>query len=121
MKKQKTNYQRKKKSDNKGFIGRSLLYIVAPIVGSLFIYLVLHAENRTLYKDIALMEEQLGALQNILEVKVAEVQKLESEDRIIGIAQEKIGMVRIDMPSEQLFVSQEKINRIKKIVKSKYE
>jgi cell division protein FtsL len=110
-----------KKSKRQISIGKILLNVVVPIVGSVFIYLVLHTENRYLLKEVDLLDQELGAIQNKLEAKIAEVQKLQSEDRIVKLASEKLGMVRIDQPMEKLFVSQEKINRIKKIVNSKYE
>ncbi|NOX67023.1 MAG: hypothetical protein GXO85_14820 [Chlorobi bacterium] len=113
--------KRTKKSKSRVSLGRILLNVVVPIVGSVFIYLVLHTENRYLLKEVDLLDQELGAIQNRLETKVAEVQKLQSEDRIVKLASERLGMVRIEQPLEQLFVSQEKINRIKKIVKSKYE
>lgn len=116
MKKRKT-----KRSKKKGSIGKIIIYVIVPIVGSIFLYLILNTENRYLSKEIVMMEEELGALQNKLESRIAEVQKLESEDRIVNLAIEKLGMVRIDAPVEQLFISQEKINRIKRIVNSKYE
>lgn len=116
MKKQKNT-----KSKKKGSFGRVLLYVIAPVVGSIFVFLILNTENRYLYKEVTLMEEELGALQNGLESRLAEVQKLESEDRIVALASERLGMIRIDIPIEQLFISQEKINRIKRIVNSKYE
>ena len=113
--------QNSRKSNKKGFFGRVVLYAIAPIVGSIFIFLILNTENRYLYKEITLLEEELGAVQNRLESRLAEVQKLESEDRIVALASERLGMIRIDEQIEQLFISQEKINRIKRIVDSKYE
>ena len=113
--------KRTQKSKKKGLIGRIIFYGVVPIVGSLFMFLILNSENRFKYKEIALLEEELGALQNRMESRIAEVQKLQSEDRIVNLATERLGMIRINQPLEELFVSQEKINRIKRIVNSKYE
>ncbi len=113
--------KRTQKSKKKGLIGKILFYGIVPIVASLFVFLILNTENRYLYKEVASLEEELGALQNRMEIRIAEVQKLQSEDRIVNLASERLGMIRIDKPLEELFVSQEKINRIKKIVNSKYE
>ncbi len=113
--------KRTQKSKKKGLIGRIVFYGIIPIVGSLFLFLVLNTENKYLYKEIDLMEGELGALQGRLEERIAEVQKLQSEDRIVNLATERLGMIRIDQPLEELFVSREKINRIKRIVNSKYE
>lgn len=113
--------QKAKRSTKKGSIGRIIIYVIAPIVGSIFLYLILNTENRYLNKKLVSMEEELGVLQNKLESRITEIQKLESEDRIVNLATEKLGMMRIDQTVEQLFVSQEKINRIKRIVNSKYE
>ena len=110
-----------RKSKKKGLIGTILFYGVVPIVGSLFIFLILNTENRYLYKEITLLEEELGAIQNRMEARIAEVQKLQSEDRIVNLAKDRLGMIRINQPLEELYVSQEKINRIKRIVNSKYE
>ena len=109
------------KSKKKGLIGTILIYGVVPIVGALFIFLILNTENRYLYKEITLLEEELGAIQNRMEARIAEVQKLQSEDRIVNLAKDRLGMIRINQPLEELYVSQEKINRIKRIVNSKYE
>lgn len=113
--------KRTQKSKKKGLIGKILFYGIIPIVGALFLFLVLSTENKYLYKEIDLMEGELGALQGRLEERIAEVQKLQSEDRIVNLATVRLGMIRINQPLEELFVSQEKINRIKKIVNSKYE
>ena len=45
--------KRTQKSKKKGLIGRILFYGVVPIVGSLFMFLVLNSENRFKYKEIA--------------------------------------------------------------------
>lgn len=112
---------RKSKTKKKGFIGRVIIYMIVPIVSSVFLYLILNTENRHMYKEIALMEEELGALQNRMESRIAEVQRLESENRIVKLASERLGMIRINETIEQLFISQEKINRIRRIVDNKYE
>ena len=52
---------------------------------------------------------------------MVEVQKLTAEDRIVEIAKDRLGMVRIKNSVENIYLSNLKINQIKRIVDSKYE
>ena len=44
-----------------------------------------------------------------------------NEDRIVEIAKQQLGMVRINTSVENVFVSKLRIDQIKRIVDSKYE
>jgi len=109
-----------KRKKTKSFV-RILFYSISLFIPSLFIYVFGMTEIRSLNKDMAQIEDELSSLQNILEQKIVEVQKLSSEERIVKIAEEKLGLVRENKPLDNLFVSKNKIRQIEKIVNSKYD
>lgn len=116
-----TKKRKTKKAKSNFSVANIVLYFLLPIVGVIFLSLFLQAEIKFLYKDIYQKEKTIEILQNQLEAKMVDAQKLSAEDRIVEIAKEKLGMVRINGVVENIFVSQLKINQIKKIVDSKYE
>lgn len=109
-----------KRKKNKPFV-RILTYSISLIIPSLFLYVFIMTEIRSLNKEMAQIEDEISSLQNILEQKIVEVQKLSSEERIVKIAEEKLGLVREGKQLDNLFVSKNKIHQIEKIVNSKYD
>lgn len=116
-----TKKRKTKKSKSSISIANVVLYFLLPIVSVIFLFLFLQAEIKFLYKDIYKKEKTIEILQNQLEAKLVDVQKLSAEDRIVEIAKSKLGMVRINSVVENIFVSKLKIEQVKKIVDSKYE
>lgn len=110
-----------KKAKNKGVLTSLILYVLLPSVGVIFGFLFLQAEIKILHKEIYQKEKEVEILQNQLEARLVEVQKLSAEERIVEIAKQKFGMVRIFSPVENIFVSELKIKQIQKIVDSKYD
>ena len=110
-----------KKGKNRGFIKTLLFYFISPTVAIVFIHLILQTEIKFLYKEIDKREIELEVLQSKLETEMVEVQKLTAEDRIVEIAKDRLGMVRIKNSVENIYLSNLKINQIKRIVDSKYE
>ncbi len=115
---------RKRKPNNKKRGGSAVTVFIAillPLVFFLFGFLFLQTEIKFLHKEIYQKEKNVEILQNQLEAKLVDVQKLQTEDRIVGIAKSQLGMVRIKSSVENLFVDKLKIEQIKRIVDSKYE
>jgi len=110
-----------KNTKNEFSIFKILFFIVFPIVIVIFGYLFLQTEIKFLEKEIYQKEKKLEIVQNQLETKLVNVQKLSAEDRIVEIAKLKYGMVRINNIVENITVTQLKIDQITKIVDSKYE
>ncbi len=98
-----------------------VLLFLLPIVVVIFISLFLKAEIKTLQKEIYQKEKKVEIMQNQLEARMVDVQKLSAESRIVEIAKSKLGMVRINGSIQNIFVSKLKIDQIKRIVDSKYE
>lgn len=115
---------RKKKISGKQKEGSAVTVFIAlllPIIFFLFGVLFLQTEIKFLHKEIYQKEKKVEVMQNQLEAKLVDVQKLQTEDRIVGIAKDQLGMVRIKSSVENLFVNKLKIEQIKRIVDSKYE
>jgi len=110
-----------KNTKNEFSIFKILFFIVFPIVIVIFGYLFLQTEIKFLEKEIYQKEKKLEIVQNQLETKLVNVQKLSAEDRIVELAKLKYGMVRINNIVENITVTQLKIDQITKIVDSKYE
>jgi cell division protein FtsL len=116
-----TKKKTKKKSKSNSSIMSLFFYFIFPTIAIVFLFLILQTEIKFLYKEIDSKEKNLEVLQNIVEGKLVEVQKLSTEDRIVKIAKTRLGMVRIKNSVENIFVSNLKIKQIQRIVDSKYE
>ena len=78
-------------------------------------------ECERLVKVKVMTEEKLEAKKNSKLNLTAEVQALSSEERIVKIAKEDLGMIRRTEPPIVVTVSKSKIEHISKILKKKYE
>mgnify|MGYP001237906302 CR=1 FL=1 len=110
-----------KRNNSNVSITSIVFYVLMPVVGGIFLFLFLQTEIKFLYKDIYQKEKAIEILQNQLETKLVEVQKLSAEDRIVELAKSRLGMVRINSTVENIFVNRLKIEQVQKIVDSKYE
>lgn len=84
-------------------------------------YVFFHEENRVMIKDKIAREEVLHERRNKLKAKLVEVQKLTSEERIIKLASEELGMIRIHEVVDTLFVNKDEVKKIERIIAGKYE
>lgn len=116
-----TKKKKSKKSNTKGLVAPLIIYVLLPAVAIIFGSLFLKAEIKFLNKEIYQKEINIEILQNQLEAKLVDVQILSAEERIIEIAKQKFGMVRISSNVENIFVSEIRIKQIQKIVDSKYD
>ncbi len=87
----------------------------------LSLYVFIHEENRAMLNDKIAKEEILHERRNKLEEKQVEVQKLTSEERIIKLASEKLGMIRIHEVVDTIFVNKNEIKQTENIIVGKYE
>ena len=95
------------------------LLVVFTLLGLGYVSIKLKCEELT--KDRVLTEEKLNAIRNTRLSLVANEQNLASEERIVKIAQDELGMVRKNGPLMQVKVSKEKIDEINKALQAKYE
>lgn len=95
------------------------IFIVFTVLGLGYVSIKLKCEALT--KEKVLAEEKLGAYKNTRVSLVASQQFLTSEERIVEIAQNELGMVKNTGPQMMLKVSKDKIDEINKILEEKYE
>ena len=112
---------KKAKVKSKGSVVSLVLFLLLPIVAVIFGSLFLQAEIKFLNKEIYQKEKRVEILQNQLEACLVDVQILSAESRIVEIAKQRLGMVRISSAVENIFVNKLKVDQIKRIVDSKYE
>lgn len=105
---------------NNSFVSELLFFLIV-FVGALFIYLFTLNEIRILSKSKDNMEELLTQKINDAEQLIVSVQRLSSEDRIVRIAMDSMGLVRSPKNYEKLFIDENQIERVERIVNSKYE
>ena len=72
-------------------------------------------------KEKITKQESLNERINRVEMKLVEIQKLMSEDRIVGFAKDSLDLVRPIDNLEEITVSKENINQILKAVNGKYD
>ena len=108
-----------KKSAKPLIFFNSFVFIVATslILG----YVGIKLECEKLTKDKVLTGVRLAEIKNERTNLIAQDQDLSAEERIVGIAQSELNMVRrTDVPIE-LNVSKDKIEEISKAIDKKYE
>jgi hypothetical protein len=106
--------------NSKPILGYGLLTGVAITLFALC-YVGIKLKCEALIKDKILATQILNSNQNEELNLTAQFQFLNSEERIIDIAQRELGMVKGPSPSYSLTVSGEKIEQIQKEINSKYE
>jgi hypothetical protein len=84
-------------------------------------YVGIKLNCESLIKDKVITTQDFSSVQNEKLNLTAQFQYLNSEERIVDIAQKELGMVKCSGPVLTLNVSREKIDRIQKEINSKYE
>lgn len=99
------------------------IFIVAaiPVALSLFIYVLVLQEIKTLNKERIEKEELLLDKINKVNQKMVTVQQLSAEARITGFAKDSLGLIRKGEEFERIRVDKSKAEQIEKIVNEKYE
>ncbi len=108
------------KKSVKPFIVLSISVFVAFAFLTL-IYVGLKLECEKLTKEKVLTEEKLDDLKNWRTNLTAQDQALSSEERIVEIAQDELGMVRNAEQPVVMTVSKEEIDEISNAISKKYE
>jgi cell division protein FtsL len=108
------------KKNSKSNIGFTLfLFVVFTLLGLGYVSVKLKCE--AMVKERFLLGEKLKAIGNQNTALIGSRQDLSSEDRIVDIAKNELGMVPISKQQIILNVSKEKIEEINKTLQKKYE
>lgn len=87
----------------------------------LFSYVVLLSEIKRMNRDKITKQEALNERINRVEMKMVDVQKLMSEDRIVRFAQDSLRFMRPVDNLETITISKEQVNQILKMINEKYD
>ncbi len=101
-----------------------IVFIVFVFISSTFLtlfYVGLKLECEKITKQNVLAEEKLNEVKNWKVNLTAQDQLLSSEERIVELAQDDLGMVRRVEPPIVFKVSKERIDKISKEIEKKYE
>ncbi|RJQ64742.1 MAG: hypothetical protein C4517_01630 [Stygiobacter sp.] len=96
-----------------------ILVIAAALI--LFSYVVLLSEIKRMNRDKITKQEALNERINRVEMKMVDVQKLMSEDRIVRFAQDSLMFMRPVDNLETITISKEQVNQILKMINEKYD
>ncbi len=100
---------------------KNFIVIIAAIALFLFTYVVLNAEIKRLSREKIIKQDMLSERLNRIEMKMVDVQKFTSEERIVKIALDSLGLVRPNENLEVILVSKEQIKQIEKLLNEKYD
>jgi cell division protein FtsL len=98
-----------------------LLMTSLVLIFSIFIYLFSVNEIKAMNKDKNILVEKLTQVSNKLETRIVEVQRLSSENRIVKIAKDSLGLIRSTKPYKTIYIDNDQIKQVNRIVNSKYE
>lgn len=98
-----------------------LLITLFVLISSIFIYLFSVNEIKVLNKQKSAYQEKLTERTNKLEACVVEVQMLSSQNRIVKIAKEELGLIRSTKQYEIIYIDANQVKQIERIVSTKYE
>jgi phosphopantetheine adenylyltransferase len=97
------------------------IFVVVVFAFFLFGYVVLLSEIKRMNREKISKQEALNERINRVEVKMVDIQKLTSENRIVKLAQDSLGLVRQDENLDSIIISKELINQIQKMINEKYD
>lgn len=109
----------KSKSSKSGIAAVLMLLVMAAL--TILAYVGIKKKCEVLTKDKVVAEETLSSAKNGRVNLLAQYQMLSSEDRITNIALAELGMKKRTEPAVELTADKEKIERITRILKEKYE
>lgn len=104
----------------KNFIPTLIIFLLIFISG-LFVYVFSKAEIRKMLRQKDYLGEKMNELNNTVEMKIVEVQKLISEDRIVPLAEERLNLARNRNDAENIKINNAKLLQIKELIRLKYE
>lgn len=100
----------------------SYYFIIAvTAVGFVFSYLFLTAEIKGLSKSIVEKSQVLDQKNNQLDEVMVEYQRYSSEERVVNIAKDSLGLVRSLKPVDVITVSEKQVIQINRLVNKRYD
>lgn len=105
----------------KGSSLKNFIVIVAAVSMVLLSYVVVRSEIKRLTREKIMKHDMFNGRLNRIEAKLVEIQKLTSEERIVKMAQDSLGLFRPEENLEIIPVSKDQILQIEKVLKTKYE
>jgi hypothetical protein len=84
-------------------------------------YVSIKLKCESLIRQKVIAEESLGSARNLKLNLTAQYQYLNSEERIVEIAGNELGMIKGSAPVIKLTVSSDKIESVQKEINAKYE
>ncbi|MFC2134517.1 hypothetical protein ACFLTH_07865 [Bacteroidota bacterium] len=106
---------------SKNSFSKHLIVIAGLTAFSLFSYIYILEEVKAHSRIRIRKEEELVGKRDKLEAKLVEVQQLSSEERIVKIAEDSLGLIRSLKPFEVISVNESQVKQIKEIVDKNYE
>lgn len=97
------------------------IIVSIPVALSIFIYVLVLQEIKSLNKEKIQKEELLLEKINKANQKIVSVQQLSAEARITSFAKDSLGLIRKGEEFERIRVDKYKAEQIEKIVNEKYE
>lgn len=107
--------------------GRKRPVIILTLISAFFVasvvllYVVLKLEIEKLTKEKIHLEETLEAKNNETVMLQVEVQKLETEERIMQLAESRLGMEKFSEPNIIIEIEKDQLDEVVKEINSKYE
>ena len=98
-----------------------ILFVFVAYTMLTLVYVGVRLECEKSTKEKVLTTEKLSDLKNWRINLIAQDQALSSEERIVGIAENDLGMIKRTDPSIILKVNKDKIESISKLIDKKYE
>lgn len=108
------------KTKKKSFSSNYLIIAVTALV-FVFSHLFLNAEIKGLSKSIIEKGQELDQKNNKLDEVTVELQRFSSEERIVRIAKDSLGLVRSLKPVDVITISEKQVFQINRLVNKKYE
>ncbi|MFA3782805.1 hypothetical protein ABRY23_07050 [Melioribacteraceae bacterium 4301-Me] len=87
----------------------------------LFVYVMVFSEIKKLNLKKLKLAEQLSERKNKIELMKVDVQKLSTEERIVKIAEDSLGLIRATEQFEVLYLNSNLVKQIQRVVNQKYE
>jgi cell division protein FtsL len=105
----------------KGSSLKNFIAIVVIISLVLLGYVIVRSEIKRINREKITKQDMLNERFKRIETMLVEVQKLTSEEVIVKIAQDSLGLIRPSENLEMISVSKDQIKQIEKLLNEKYD
>ncbi len=107
---------------NKSNFVKNLIFLFALICLWIFPHLFLSSEIDQYINQEQNLQTSLKALNDKIERLVErDLKSLQSEERIVRIAQDSLGLVRSQQPFDEIVIDNNRVKQIEKIVNEEYD